>query len=62
MMRSSLSLVAEEDVGVDQDMDGGGTASRISFEPLLVVMVMDRLTDEVRQESPSGCPRGFKKY
>ena len=31
---------------------GGGTASRISSEPLLVAMVMDRLTGEVRQESP----------
>ncbi|CAF90588.1 unnamed protein product, partial [Tetraodon nigroviridis] len=31
---------------------GGGTASAISPEPLLVAMVMDRLTDEVRQESP----------
>ena len=31
---------------------GGGTASRISSEPLLVAMVMDRLTDEVRQEPP----------
>ena len=31
---------------------GGGTASRISTEPLLVYYGDDKLTDEVRQESP----------
>ena len=31
---------------------GGGSASRTSSEPLLVALVMDRLTDDVRQESP----------
>ena len=36
----------------DSRLQGGGeTALRISPEPLLVATVMDRLTDEVRQES-----------
>ena len=36
----------------DRGVSGGsGAASRISFEPLLVVTVMDRFTREVRQDS-----------
>lgn len=39
--------------GCDRGAHGGGeTASRFSFEPLLLAVVMDRLTDEVRQETP----------
>lgn len=39
-------------VGFDRGVEGrGGSMSRISSEPL-VAMWMDRLTEEVRQDSP----------
>ena len=30
----------------------GGTAPRIGFEPFLFAMVMDRMTDDIREEAP----------
>ena len=65
MVRVRESGVAEKHVRLVQDMNesstdgsdgwfqgGGRTASKISSDPLIVCNVMDRLTGEVRQESP----------
>ena len=51
-MYKSCNTMARCAVGLTGVQGGDGTASRTSSEPLHVSVVMDRLIDEVRQESP----------
>lgn len=46
-------VVRRSDDQADGAQGGGGSEPKNSPEPLLVAMVMNRLTDAARQESPS---------